>query len=202
MLAQKKSVPPEEPGATGSKKSAPLAVAPKPGAKGAAAPAGPGSTGTAPETGKKGKRGKPVLIILSLVVAAGAAGAGWFYLKHKRAGADSVPVAEKKKPPIFLPIEQFTVNLAGNGGDHFLQIAFTLQVADTSVIEELKLQLPAVRSRLLLLLASKTAEDLSTTAGKQKLIGELLAEARAPLSTAELPGKGVTNLHFSAFVIQ
>jgi flagellar FliL protein len=91
--------------------------------------------------------------------------------------------------------------LSGGGGDRFLQIAFTLQVAESRVADELKLQMPVVRSRLLLLLASKTAEELGTTAGKHKLIGDLLAESRAPLAN-ELPGKGVENVLFSALVIQ
>jgi flagellar FliL protein len=61
--------------------------------------------------------------------------------------------------------------------------------------------MPVIRSRMLLLLAAKTAEELATTAGKQKLMAELLAEARAPLA-GDSPTRGVENVHFSAFVIQ
>ena len=154
----------------------------------------------APEN--KPKRSKLVPIVLAVLIASGAGGGGWFYLQHKNAQAKAAPKAEKTKPPVFLPIDQFTVNLSGQGGEHFLQIAFTLEVADAKVIDELKQQLPIIRSRLLLLLASKTAEELSLTAGKQKLMGKLLAEARTPLAKSEIPGKGVVNVHFSAFVIQ
>ena len=153
-------------------------------------------------SGNKPKRRKLVPIVLAVLIASGAGGGGWFYLQHKNAQAKTAPKAEKEKPPLFLPIDQFTVNLSGQGGDHFLQIAFTLQVADAKVIDELKQQMPIIRSRLLLLLASKTAEELSLTAGKQKLMGELLAEARTPLAKSEIPGRGVVNVHFSAFVIQ
>ena len=62
--------------------------------------------------------------------------------------------------------------------------------------------MPVVRSRLLLLLSSKTAEDLGNLAGKHKLMSEILTEARAPLATSQLPGKGVDHVHFSSFVIQ
>lgn len=168
---------------------------PAPSAAPQAAPA------AAPETAAKSKGGAKKLLIPLLALAL-AGGGGWYYMQQKRAHAETAPVVEKPKPPVFLPIDQFTVNLSGGGGDRFLQIAFTLQVEDTHVADDLKLQMPIVRSRLLLLLASKTADELATTEGKHKLIGELLAEARAPLPASELPGKGVDNVLFSAFVIQ
>lgn len=152
---------------------------------------------------KKKNRGKLLRIAaVVLVIAAGAAGGGWFYLKPNGEDPNAVAAAEPKKQPTFLPIDQFTVNLSGAGGDHFLQIAFTLEIADAKTIEEIKLQMPVIRSRLLLLLASKTVEDLSGTAGKQKLMGEILAESRAPLANGSSPSKGIENVHFSAFVIQ
>lgn len=150
---------------------------------------------------KKG-RGKLVPIVAAVVIAAGAGGGGWFYMQHKNAEAKTAHVPEKKKAPAFLPIDQFTVNISGGGGDRFLQIAFSLEVADPKIADQLKQQMPVVRSRLLLLLSSKTAEDLGNLAGKQKLMSEILAEARAPLEDSELPGKGVENVHFSSFVIQ
>lgn len=163
--------------------------------------AAPEAAPAAEAPAKKG-RGKLVPIVAAVVIAAGAGGGGWFYMQHKNAEAKSAPAPEKKKAPAFLPIDQFTVNISGGGGDRFLQIAFALEVADPKVADELKLQMPVVRSRLLLLLTSKTAEDLGSLAGKQKLMNEILAEARMPLADSERPGKGVENVHFSSFVIQ
>ena len=169
--------------ATPPKKAAPTAPA--------ADPAGPSSK----------RRGKLIPIVAGLVIACGGGG-GWFYIQHKNAEAKTAPVPEKKKVPAFVPIDQFTVNISGGGGDHFLQVAFALEVADPKVADELKQQMPVVRSRLLLLLSSKTAEDLGNLAGKHKLMSEILTEARAPLATSQLPGKGVDHVHFSSFVIQ
>ena len=169
-----------------------MATPPK---KAAAAPAAEAAAPAA-----KG-RGKLVPIVAGLVIACGGGG-GWFYMQHKNAEAKTAPVPEKKKVPAFLPIDQFTVNISGGGGDRFLQIAFALEVADPKVADELKQQMPVVRSRLLLLLSSKTAEDLGNLPGKQKLMSEILTEARAPLATSQLPGKGVDHVHFSSFVIQ
>jgi flagellar protein FliL len=185
---------PPKPAPTPAKKPSSAAAA------GPATPAGKAAEAPAAVPKKKGRR-KLVPIALALLVAGGGGG-GWFYLQHKNAEAKANPAPEKKKLPAFLAIDQFTVNLAGGGGDRFLQVAFALEVADPKVADELKAQMPVVRGRLLLLLSSKTAEELASVAGKQKLMGEILAEARAPLAAGELPGKGVDNVHFSSFVIQ
>lgn len=184
--------------ATPPRKPAPPAAAPA-----SASKTGPGAgPAEAEAVPKKKGRGKLIPIVAGVVIAAGAGGGGWFYLTHKNAEAKTSVEPEKKKVQAFLPIDQFTVNLAGGGGDRFLQVAFTLEVSDPKVADALKLQMPVVRGRLLLLLSSKTAEELVATAGKQKLMGEILAEARTPLPESELPGKGVENVHFSSFVIQ
>ena len=163
-----------------------------------AAPAAAAADAAAPASKR---RGKLIPIVAGLVIACGGGG-GWFYIQHKNAEAKTAPVPEKKKVPAFVPIDQFTVNISGGGGDRFLQVAFALEVADPKVADELKQQMPVVRSRLLLLLSSKTAEDLGNLPGKQKLMSEILTEARAPLATSQLPGKGVDHVHFSSFVIQ
>lgn len=173
----------------------------KPPKKPAPAPP-PAAEATVGAPAKKKSRGKLVPIIAAVVIAGGAGGGGWFYMQHRNAEAKTAHTPEKKKAPAFLPIDQFTVNISGGGGDRFLQIAFALEVADPKIAEELKRQMPVVRSRLLLLLTSKTAEDLGNLAGKQKLMAEILAEARTPLTQSELPGRGVQSVHFSSFVIQ
>jgi len=181
--------------ATPAKKPSPPAAA-----AAVAKGAGPDSPVTPPA--RKKRAGKLIRISIALVAAIGAGGGGWFYLQHKNADAKAAPAVQPKKQPVFLPIDQFTVNVPGGGGEHFLQIAFSLEVVDSKTADAIKLQLPIIRGRLLMLLASKAVEDLSNTAGKQKLIGEILVEARAPLPAGETPTKGVENVHFSAFVIQ
>jgi len=170
-------------------------------AKGDAAKGNPAAA-TAPKPPAKKSRGKLLGIVIALAIAAGAGGAGWFHFKQKNVNPAKAAKGEPKKQSTFLPIDQFTVNVPGAGGDHFLQIAFTLEVVDAKIVDEIKLQMPVVRGRLLMLLSSKSVEDLSSIAGKQKLMGEILAETRAPLASGPTPSKGIENVHFSAFVIQ
>ena len=162
----------------------------------AAAPAAAANDAPA-KPARKGKKG--LMLVLVAILAAG--GGAWHYLKRPPAEAKAAAPAPKPAT-VFLPIDTFTVNLSSSAIDRYLQLGLTLEVANNAVSEELKTRMPVIRSRMLLLLAAKTPEDLASTAGKQKLMGELLAEARAPLPAGESPTKGVEQVHFSAFVIQ
>ena len=135
----------------------------------------------APKAGSKKK-----LILISagaLLLVAGAAGGTWFAMKgsHAPAAADGAPVKAAKKeskhvdkgaPPVFLPLEPFVVNLhntAAQSNDQFLQTEMTLRLSDESVVMDVKQSMPEVRNRVLMLLSSKTAQELLTQEGKAKL---------------------------------
>lgn len=170
--------------------------------KPAAAPAPAAVPAPAPEPKKKSKL---VMILSVLLLAGGGAGGGWFYMqKHNAEASQAAPQPPKPKPAVFLPLEQFTVNLTTTTQDRFLQTAITLELAGNDTSEEVKKLMPVVRGRLLLLLTGKTADDLLTIEGKQKLMGEVLAEVRGlmPANQPATPTKGVEKVHFASFVIQ
>lgn len=158
----------------------------KPAAKPAAKPAG--------------KSRKLVFIALALLVLAGGGGGGAWWWMNRDAGTAvaSVPVV---RPPVFMNLEPFTVNLSGEEGEHYLQTSIVLQVADDKVVETMKAYLPVVRNRVLLLLSGKHPSDLASAAGKAKLVQELTAAVREaiPGTGAE---RGVVTAYLGAFVIQ
>lgn len=139
-------------------------------------------------------------IALLALVGAGAAG-GWFIWKgsSKQESHAEEQAAAALQPPVFHPLEPFTVNLNGDG--QFLQIALTLQLASQKEVEHLKVYLPQVRSRLLMLISSKTGEEISSTEGKQHLIEEIMAAVREPFAPG-LPEIQVSNVFITSFVIQ
>ena len=105
---------------------------------------------------------KLIIIILASVLVAGGVGGGaaWYFLHGKGDQEESSSPSKKKKhsaakagPPVFVPIDSFTVNLQPENGEQYLQIAFTLQVANSEEMETIKVNMPKVRSRLLLLLS-------------------------------------------------
>ncbi len=174
-----------------------------PTADAAAAPAAP-----APK--KKGKLLIIIAIVVVVVLLAGGA-AAFFMMKKKSADQADEPAAathsEAIKPPTFHPLEVFTVNLADRDRDRFLQVNISLEVADTHVADRIKAFNPAIRDRILMLLSSQTAEQLSTVEGKEALarnivtvVNRVIAGEFAPeTSPSELP---VHAAHFSSFVVQ
>jgi len=152
----------------------------------------------AAEAAPAGKSKKMLFIIGALVVLLGGGGAAaWFFTQSD--GAPKEAKAKPQQPPVYLALETFTVNL--QGGDQFMQVDVTLQVADQAQADAIKLHMPRVRSRLLALLSSKHAGALTTAADKQTLAQEILAEVNQPFNTQAKPQQ-VDDVLFTSFVIQ
>ncbi len=147
---------------------------------------------TADAAPKKGK-GK-LLTIVGIVLAVVLAGAGGavFFVSQQAAQAEgeehadeaAAPARREAKastPPVFVPLEVFTVNLADRGGDRFAQIGVTLEVADSTVEARLKAVMPVIRSNILLALARKTSDELLQHEGRLRLAAEIRIETLRPL---------------------
>ena len=144
------------------------------------------------------KKSKRLLIVAVALVLACGSGAGWYFTAGKPAGeGKEAPV----KAPIFMTVDPFTVNLAEENGDHYLQVGVVYQVEDDKVIEQLKLYMPVLRNRVLLLLSAKKPSDLAGADGKNKLVGELVAAARSSIP-GTAPEKGIAGALLASFVIQ
>ena len=172
-----------------------------------AVPSAPAEAPQAAETAKpKGKK-RLLLVLILLLLLGGGGGGGWWWWKNKNAkaskdGKEAPAAAEvkKKHPPQFVPLESFTVNLQDKVNEHYLQVAMVLEVENSATGDSIKLYMPLIRNRVLLLLSSQLSEGISTLEGKQKLAAAILVQVREPLP-ADLK-KGVEGVHFSAFVIQ
>jgi flagellar FliL protein len=165
----------------------------------------------APPPKKKSKLWLIIGIVVALVLLAVGGGATWYLLRAKEpapvpgaaAGATAVPEAKTAdaKPPTFVTLEPFTVNLQQENGDHFLQAGIVIQVAEPKVGEAMKTYMPIIRNRILLLLSSKMPSELVSLDGKKKLVSELIAAVRESIPGAS-PERGIENAYISSFVIQ
>ncbi len=151
------------------------------------------------EVAPKSKK-KMIIILAALVVLAGG-GAAWFFMQPKADHKAEVKHEEVAKAPVFLPLEAFTVNLQPDPDEKFLQLDVSLQLENLEEVEKIKAQMPAIRSRLLLLLSSKHASEISTSEGKKQLTDEIIAEMKKPLDPNGKPQK-IMGVFFTSFVIQ
>ena len=151
------------------------------------------------EGGKAPAKSKKLLIIIvavALVLAAGGGGA-FFYISKQRAaaaaaedGEDASPAkaaahAGPKVPPAYLPLDSMVVNLADPGGERVAQVGITLEVTDAHAADTVKLFLPTIRSGVLMLISQRTAEQLLSQEGKQKLAKDILRETAKPFGGGE-----------------
>jgi flagellar FliL protein len=186
---------------------------------------------------KPGRMKKLILMgaIAALVLGGGGIGL-MVYLGKQRAAAEAAAdeddgahaaTAEKKKghrsPPVFVPMDNFVVNLADHDADRYAQIGVTLEVSDEKQSEEIKTYMPAIRNNVLLLLAHKTSADLAGGDGKLQLAREIRREAlramgedvsddeagaaSAPKAkkkkkVEDAPEPPIRSVQFSSFIIQ
>jgi flagellar FliL protein len=64
-----------------------------------------------------------------------------------------------------------------------------LKVADSGVIDRIKLHMPEIKNGVLLLLSSKTPEEIASLDGKNQLRGEIRDVVNRPLGAPGASGK-------------
>lgn len=135
------------------------------------------------------KSKKPLIFILIgvIVIALVATGALLMLKKNKKAsedGTDEEPAkveVDKKHPPVFVPMDAFTVNLQPENGEQYLQIVLSMQIADAKAGEEIKTYTPEIRHRILMLLSGKKASEIATTEGREALAKQIRDQANSAL---------------------
>lgn len=188
----------------------------------------------AENTAKAPAKSKKLLIIVGglVLILALAGGGAFMYVSKQRAaadeemdGAEHAPAKAEssapKTPPVYLPLDNMVVNLADPGGERVAQVGVTLEVVDVKASEAVKAYLPTIRSGILMLIAQRTADELLTQEGKEKLAKAILNETLRPFGGgagdegdapapkkpksknkgehAELP---VVSVLFSSFIVQ
>ena len=175
---------------------------------------------------KKGKLGLIIVIVLLVVLILIAVGVGALLLlkggKDKDAeehAQQAAPAAAQlqtagtvdlTKPPTFIPLDAFTVNLRRDEGDHYLQVVAVLRLADATMDPTLKAFMPEIRHRINLLLSSKLPSEVATVEGREALslaITESINEALGFKPVRDAAGKPVPNgpvqaVLFTSFIIQ
>lgn len=163
----------------------------------------PGNNEPEKPQGKKQKKSKPkgkkfwlILTIILVVLAGSSAGAYFFF------GKPAGEAAEVKKPKTVemesLDMGEMVVNLAGNGGSHYLRVKIVIEYPkEKKLAEELKKKKHQVSDILITTLRSKTLAEVSSAGSVEGLKKSLLKEINSHLEHGE-----VTGLYYTDFLVQ
>jgi flagellar FliL protein len=93
--------------------------------------------------------------------------------------------------------ESFTVNLADPKGSHYAKVDVEIEVGDDFVKEEVNKLRPKIRDFILVVLSSKTYEQIESVDGRDFLREEIRNKINGYLSRGQ-----VKNVFFTQFIIQ
>lgn len=161
------------------------------------------------EAPKKKKLGLVKWIILAVVIL--ALGGGGFFAYVKFFAAPKEPAAEQSKdgtappPPPgevkgykdLVTLPTFVVNLADPLGRRYLKLSMDVEVADEKVVMEINASQSKIRDAVILLLSSKSFQELSTIESKILLKKQLVERLNQVLG-----GPKVLRVFFTEMVVQ
>ncbi len=150
---------------------------------------------------------KTVLIIIIAVVVLfmGMVGTGFFILWNKisKMPQDPATVAEmsvEEEENVIGPLyalDTMIVNLSDQGGKRYLRVTMALELSDPDALATIEGRLPQVRDAILMILPTKTYDDVSTTDGKIALRTQVMEKINSLMTKGR-----VNNIYFTEFVVQ
>ena len=169
------------------------------------------------EAGEEEKKGLPIKLILIVVGVLALAGGGYFAYTNFFQEEAVEESAEKDKnggeggegadgenaeelPPgvgVMFTMDPFVVNLAGSNGKRFLKVTATLELSSPEVNPEFEENLQKITDSILVLLSSKSFEDVYSVQGKFKLKDEITTRVNRFLVVGH-----VKDAYFTEFIVQ
>ena len=149
--------------------------------------------------------------ILLVVVLILIAGVGGYFIQELISGnseskapsplMQTQPVATSRPVSpvigVMVPLEPFIVNLARTKGSRILKVTVTLELNNPAVQPEVEDNRQKIMDSILVLLSSKTFEDVYSIQGKFKLKDEITTRVNRFLAMGH-----VKEVYFSEFLIQ
>ena len=149
-----------------------------------------------------------ILIVVGLLLAVGlSVGGTWFILskgdKHEDAKpAEAAAAGPVRQPAIYQDLmPAFVVNFNYQNRTRYLQVSMALMSRDAAGMEKLKVHMPVLRNRLVMLLSGQDFAALQTPLGKEMLLQQALASVQE-LAQKETGSTVVEQVLFTNFVLQ
>lgn len=151
---------------------------------------------------------KKMLILggIGLVLVGAGVFAGMTFLGGDEPAEDSA-VAEEATPAsgpaLYTSLHPpLVVNFKDSAGDsHFMQMTMEVMARDQNVINSVREHAAVIRNNLILLYSGAIYDEITTRAGKEKMLEDGLAEVQKVM-TEQIGEPGVEAVYFTALVIQ
>ncbi len=164
--------------------------------------------------GEEEKKGLPIKLILIVVGVLALAGGGYFAYTNffqeqaveesAEEGGEGEQTGEGEEngesPPevgVMFTMDPFVVNLAGSKGKRFLKVTTALELSSPEVNPEFEENLQKITDSILVLLSSKSFEDVYSVQGKFKLKDEITTRVNRFLVVGH-----VKDAYFTEFIVQ
>ncbi len=153
--------------------------------------------------------GKPfVLIALVVINMLVVLGVGYMVWKSRQTppptieqvvGGEAKTVANEASTPEeigkVIPLETFIVNLAGAKGRKVLKVNMELEVKGSEIVSEIDNRKAQIRDFIIIILSSKTYDEVSTKEGKEALRNEIKDNINTFLSKGK-----ISNVYFTELI--
>ncbi|MFZ3230834.1 MAG: flagellar basal body-associated FliL family protein [Pseudobdellovibrio sp.] len=146
-----------------------------------------------------------ILVVVNMLVVMGVGFMLWKNSKKETATIDQVvegvhhddkvEAEQHEEVGKVIPLETFIVNLAGSKGRKVLKVNMELEVKGEDVIQEIDNRKAQIRDFIIIILSSKTYEEVSTKEGKDNLRNEIKDQVNSFLSKGK-----IMNVYFTELI--
>ena len=154
-----------------------------------------------------GKKKIIIFAAIGLIALGLGAGGAMFFLGSKEPPADEMAMEEEmmEEPEMAIYHElhpAFVANFTGKSKKKYMQVYIVALANEESVIDDLKLHMPAVRNDILMTLSRTTSDEIETVEGKEMLRQKVLTTVKDTMMEKTGKDENIKDLYFTKFVAQ
>ena len=154
-----------------------------------------------------GKKKIILFAVIGLVALGAGVGGTMFFMGSNEPPAEEMAMEEEvmEEPEMAIYHElhpAFVANFSGKSKKKYMQVYIVALANEESVIEDLKLHMPAVRNDILMTLSRTKSDDIETVEGKEMLRQKVLTTVKGTMMNKTGKEESIKDLYFTKFVAQ
>ncbi len=159
------------------------------------------------EQAGSGKKKIIIFAAIGLIALGLGAGGAMFFMGSDEPATDEMAMEEEimEEPEMAIYHElhpAFVANFTGQSKKKYMQVYIVAMASEESVIEDLKLHMPAVRNDVLMTLSRTKSDEIETVEGKEMLRQKVLDTVKDTMTTKTGKEETIKDLYFTKFVAQ